>query len=222
MSRRVRRPSAVPESGRQSGIDQPAGTSPAPGAQQALRAAFLRRAVPLLERLSERASPEVLTAALAAPSDVGGVASLLSDLAPLGIELETVDPLAEAMARGAAAKEELLRSAGGALAAGTVARALGISRQAVDKRRRRGALLAVPSGSGDHLYPACQFTESGGVLSGLDEVLAAFEVRDPWVQLAVLLGAAPSLDGRSAVEALREGDVEGAAAVARAFGEQGA
>lgn len=198
------------------------GTSPE-SPRQALRAAFLRRSVSLLERLSEQASAETLTAALAAPSDVGGVAMLLSDLASLDVELDTVDPLAEALARGAAVKQELLAGAGGAWSAGRVARMLGISRQAIDKRRQRRAILAVPSGAGDYLYPAGQFTPHG-VLTGLDEFLRAFPDADenPWTQLSVLLAPADSLGGRSALDALRAGNVAGAADVARTFGEHGA
>jgi transposase len=103
----------------------------------------------MLERLSESASPEALEAALSAPTDLGGVASLLSDLAPLGADISAVDPLVEAMARGAVIKRELLQSAGGVLSSSQVASAPGITRQAVDKRRRRRALLAVPAGSGE-------------------------------------------------------------------------
>jgi hypothetical protein len=86
-----------------------------------------------------------------------------------------------------------------------------------------GALLAVPSGAGDYLYPAGQFTPEG-VLAGLDEFLRAFPdaAEDPWTQLSVLLAPASSLGGRSALDALRAGDVAGARGVARTFGEHGA
>ena len=98
---------------------------------------------------SSAAPAAVLKTALSSPTDVGGVASLLSDLAPLGLDFSAVDPLVESMARGAAVKAELLKSAGGGLTSSQVAKALGMTRQAVDKRRLRRTLLAVPSGSGD-------------------------------------------------------------------------
>src|SRR5438128_279970 len=104
-------------------------------AQRALAQAFLKRSVKMLERVCSSASSDALNSALAAPTDVGGVATLLSDLAPLNVDLSAVDPFVEAMARGAAIKQELLESAGGALTSGQVAAALGITRQAVDKRR---------------------------------------------------------------------------------------
>jgi len=65
------------------------------------------------------------------------------------------------MARGAAIKQELLASGGGGLTSSQVSSVLGITRQAVDKRRIRHALLAVPNGSGEYVYPACQFSATG-------------------------------------------------------------
>jgi hypothetical protein len=79
---------------------------PAGSARQALAQAFLKRSVKMLERVSSTASSEALESALSSATDVGGVTSLLSDLAPLGIDLAAVEPFVEAMARGAAIKRE--------------------------------------------------------------------------------------------------------------------
>jgi hypothetical protein len=175
----------------------------------------------MLERVSSSASSEALKSALSSPTDVGGVATLLSDLAPLDVDLSSVDPLVEAMALGATVKQELLTSGGGGLTSSQVASALGITRQAVDKRRIRHALLAVPNGSGEYLYPTCQFT-STGVIPGLDDVLRAFQIRSPWTQLSVLLAPAPGLGGKTILEALKSGAIERAIAIAASFGEQAA
>jgi hypothetical protein len=200
--------------------------SPAPKNQaetvrRALMKTFLQRSGEMLERLSAAASSDTLHAALAAPSDVGGVATLLSDLAPLGLDLGTLDPLVESLARGALVKQDLLRQAGGALTAGQVAELLGISRQAVDKRRHRGTLLAVPTGSGENVYPACQFTPDG-VVPHLESVLGAIGSDSPWTRLSLLLAPAPALAGKNLVAALSAGHIDKAVAVAAAFGEQGA
>jgi len=197
------------------------GRHPADSARQALAQAFLKRSVKMLERVSSSASSEALKSALSSPTDVGGVASLLSDLAPLGVDLSAVDPFMEAMARGAAIKQELLTSGGGGLTSSQVSSVLGITRQAVDKRRGRRALLAVPNGSGEYVYPACQFT-SDGVITGLEEVLRAFQIRSPWTQLSVLLASAPALGGKTILEALKSGVIERAIAIAASFGEQAA
>src|SRR6266700_3748388 len=179
---------------------RPTGRHSAESARQALAQAFLKRSVKMLERVSSSASSEALTSALSSPTDVGGLASLLSDLAPLDVALSAVDPFLEAMARGAAIKQELLTSSGGCLTASQMASALGITRQAVDKRRNRRALLAVPNGSGEYVYPACQFT-SDGVIPGLEDVLRAFQIHSPWTQLSVLLAATPALGGKTILEA---------------------
>jgi len=197
------------------------GGHPVDSARQALAQAFLKRSVKMLERVSSSASSEALKSALSSPTDVGGVASLLSDLAPLGVDLSAVDPFMEAMARGAAIKQELLTSGGGGLTSSQVSSALGITRQAVDKRRSRRALLAVPNGSGDYVYPACQFT-SDGVITGLEEVLRAFQIQSPWTQLSVLLASAPALGGKTILETLKSGAIERATAIAASFGEQAA
>jgi hypothetical protein len=193
----------------------------AENARRALAQAFLKRSVKMLERVSSSASSEALKSALSSPTDVGGVATLLSDLAPLDVDFSSVDPFVEAMALGAVIKQELLTSGGGGLTSSQVASALGITRQAVDKRRIRHALLAVPNGSGEYLYPACQFT-STGVIPCLEEVLRAFQIRNPWTQLSALLAPAPALGGKTILEALKSGAIERAIAIAASFGEQAA
>jgi hypothetical protein len=197
------------------------GRHPVDSARQALAQAFLKRSVRMLERVSSSASSEALKSALASPTDVGGVACLLSDLAPLGVDLSAVDPFIDAIERGAAIKRELLICSGGGLTSSQVASALGITRQAVDKRRSRSALLAMPNGSGEYVYPACQFTPDG-VIPGFEEVLRAFQIRNPWTQLSVLLASAAALGGKTILEVLRSGAIERAIAVAASFGEQAA
>jgi hypothetical protein len=189
--------------------------------RRALAQTFLKRSVRMLERVSSAASPETLKTALSSPTDLGGVASLLSDLAPLGLDLSSVDPFVEALAHGAAVKRELMERAGGGLKSSQVASALGITRQAVDKRRSRRALLAVPTGSGEYLYPASQFT-SDGVVLGITEVLQAFQIQNPWTQLSVLLAPTPALGGKTILEALKAGEAKKAISVVASFGEQAA
>jgi len=181
---------------------------------------FRRRTEALIERIAAGASDEALAAALEAPSDVGGLARLLSDLAAIGMNVESIDPFAEAIARGVEAKQELLREAGGGWSSTRVATHLGMTRQGVDKRRKGGKLLALQSGQGDYLYPVCQFTEHG-VLPGIDRFLAACPSSGGWTRLDLLLTPAEEIGDRSPLEALRHGDVEAAQRVASMFGELG-
>ena len=66
-------------------------------------------------------------------------------------------------------REALLKRADGVLSAAEVGHLLQLTRQAVDKRRRTGALLALRQGSGWR-YPRCQFTDADTV-PGLAEVV---------------------------------------------------
>lgn len=135
--------------------------------------------------------------------------------------------LAEALARGAEAKEALLRWAGGAWTVDEVAAHLGISRQAVNKRRIAGTLLAVEAGD-CFLYPRFQFTEDG-VLEGLPAVLQAIDTESGWMKLQVLftytLRTSPERAGEppeTILEALQRGRTEDAVHAARSWGTQGA
>lgn len=178
--------------------------------------AFFTRYSNLLERLGQVAPDTAIADALAAPDEVGGLAALLAQVGP--VTPAAGDPLASARARGAQAKGELLQNAGGALRLGEVASRLGVSAQAVHARRKRGTLLAVPQANGEWLYPACQFGPDGA-LPGLGTVLQAFSVRSPWTQLAVLLAPAPSLGGRTPLQALHEGHPAAAAEAVSTYGE---
>jgi hypothetical protein len=136
--------------------------------------------------------------------------------------LPTSDPLAKARLRGAVAMRELLGADGGALSAAEVGALLGVSRQAVDKRRRAGQLLAVDLPRRGLLYPAWQFTEQGSTLPGLGEVLAALREHDPWARARFFVTGNDRLEGRRPLDALRNGELEPVLAAAGEFGRHGA
>jgi hypothetical protein len=169
-----------------------------------VQAAFLRRALSALERIAGSAPTKTLTEALAAPTDVGSLAQLLSRSEVVGSAVTELDPLAPALARNVAHRQRLLTLAGGTLSADEVGQILGITRQAVDKRRRAGTLLTVQEGSAWR-YPACQFAD-GKVMAGIPEVVRGFSSASPWVKLDFLLTPDTVLAGRTALEALKAGD----------------
>ena len=80
------------------------------------------------------------------------------------------DPLAKARLRGLVAQRELLDAEGGGLTGSEMAEALGVSRQAVDKRRKAHQLLALEAPKRGLVYPGGQLTGTG-LLPGLAEVL---------------------------------------------------
>jgi len=104
----------------------------------------------------------------------------------------TGQPYLDALERGREARKELLAAEGGVMSSSAVAEHLGISRQAVDKRRRSGRLLAVTAGKRGYVYPAWQFTEDG-VLPGFEEVLADLSDHDPMMHVIFFLGEADNM-----------------------------
>ena len=87
-----------------------------------------------------------------------------------------------------------------------IARVLGgVSRQAVDDRRRRRTLLALRTADGAWVYPQLQLDDRNRVLRGLPEVLACFDADtiDGWTLASVLTTPQDALGGRSIVEHLR-------------------
>lgn len=190
-----------------------------PKPESVLRQAFLSRSVAMLERVSNSATLDDLKEAIAAPTDLGGLARLIGRMAE--VQTTDIDPFAAAYARAVQSKRELAAEAGGLMSATAVAALLEISRQAVDKRRRREQLLAIPSSSGGYVYPAVQFLD-GAVADGLEQVIPAINSSSPWTKLSFLLGTSESLGKKRIIDALREGRVEQVVEIARGFGEHAA
>jgi hypothetical protein len=112
---------------------------------------------------------------------------------------------ARALIRGIEIAEQDLKTAGGTFGLGDVMRLLRVSRQAIDKKVKADALLAVPGPGNERRYPACQF-RSDGVVPGLREVLQALPSRDPWFRLNFLVNPASRLSGARPYEMLQRGD----------------
>ena len=135
--------------------------------------------------------------------------------------LVAADPLADARLRGLAIRDELLQREGGTLAVEQVAAHLGLTRQAVDKRRRAGKLLGLHTGRRGYAYPAWQLGQNG-VLQGFEETLSALTVQDPWMQAAFFLSGDPRLEGATPLDELRRGNVEAVRRAASGYGRHGA
>jgi hypothetical protein len=164
---------------------------------------------------------EGLVRAASAPSNAE-LLFWLFEQAALGDALEE-RPLVRARLRGVRQRRELLGAEGGAVSSGEAAELLGITPQAVDKRRRAGKLLALPVGRA-YLYPVWQFDERGrgGVVSGLEEVLGSFGVEDAWMKASFFLRQNGRLGDQRPLDALRDGEIEAVEGAARAYGEHGA
>jgi len=125
------------------------------------------------------------------------------------------DPLAAARLRGLRAKKRLLEAEGGVVPGRELAQAIGITRQAVDKRRLAGKLIGIDLGKRGYAYPVWQIG-----LNGMDAVLAELAEYDPWTQALFMLSANPWLNGETPLATLRRGELDEVLNAARLYGEQ--
>ncbi len=175
--------------------------------KQPLHHVFVTRALRAVAGLAESMQADAIQKVVSEPSDYDVLLAALQAEPALDL-FAREDPLAAARLRGVKMKRELLAQEGGTLGAQEVADLLRISRQAVHKRFRAGRLLAVQCGRHGFAFPAWQFV-AGGVLAGLDEVLAALDDSlGPWMSLAFFLNDNLELDGDTPLEALRRGEKE--------------
>ncbi|MEO0013584.1 MAG: hypothetical protein RLZZ535_1973 [Cyanobacteriota bacterium] len=155
-------------------------------------------------------------------NDPQGLKSLIDNLlsSEFLAQLEKDDPLLEAKLKGVQHKLELLNYQGKkALTSSEVAAVLGISRQAVDNRRKNNSLLGLSLGSRGYRYPAWQFT-NGSVLRGWSEVLSNMEHLDDWSKLIFMLTGDIRLDNKIPLECLRNAQINEVVLAARAYGLQ--
>lgn len=168
-----------------------------------LREAFLRRSMDTITRIAAHADLKILSEALAASTGFGTLARVLADTATTEAALVDLDPLAPLVARNAEHRVQILDAAGGTFSSTEAAQQLGVSRQAIEKRRRANTLLAVRIG-GDWRYPRCQFDEATGtVVAGLPKLLDVFAEAGPWVAMDFLLTPDEVLGNETPMQRLR-------------------
>ncbi|MGH9288668.1 MAG: hypothetical protein ACRD0V_10360 [Acidimicrobiales bacterium] len=84
----------------------------------------------------------------------------------------------------------------------------GVSRQAIEERRRRRTILALRTADDVWVYPAFQLDDRNRVVRGLAQVLERFRPEmpdDEWMVAAFVAASQPGLGDRSIVEHLRSG-----------------
>jgi hypothetical protein len=182
--------------------------------------AFYSRVLRAFRRLENDLPSTLIDDATAAPSDYLVAVEALTSASET-TQLIVEDPFIAAKLRGLKRKQQMLETAGGALTSEQAAEVLGISRQAVDKRRAAAQLLALTQGRRGYSYPSFQF-EDGKPITGLEEVLAELKELDPWMQMVFFTSPNERLGDRTPLERLKKGLVSEVKAAATGFGEQGA
>lgn len=165
---------------------------PDPAVTGAPQEALRRRITETLLRAVDTLPDDVVADALAAASPLESAALVLGSAA--SPDLGRATSWTRALLRGARLKEQVVRAAGGLLRTGEVADLLGISPQAVQQRRARRTLLALPTPQGNWGYPALQFN-GDGVRAGVQAVIAVNPEIDPWERLSILTEMADGTDG---------------------------
>lgn len=185
-----------------------------------LREALLTRWLVTATEALQRISTSRLGEAAAASTNVEAVLRVLE--APEMVD--RTDPeqiLAGARARGLEARQQLLDAEGGAWTVEQVASHLGLSRQAVDKRRKAGKLLGLTMGRRGFLYPSWQFARRG-VLPGWETILRELAAHDPWAQVIFMLSPSDRLSEQRPLDVLRHERVDEVKEAALVYGEHGA
>ena len=182
--------------------------------------AFYSRVLRAFRQLENDLPSTLIDEATAAPTDYLVAVEALSS-APETTQLVAEDPFIAAKFRGLRRKQQMLEAAGGALSSEQVAEVLGVSRQAVDKRRASNQLLALTQGKRGYSYPSFQF-EDGKTMTGLEGVLGELKDLDPWMQMVFFTTPSERLGGKTPLEKLRKDLVSDVMAAASGYGEQGA
>ena len=145
-----------------------------------------------------------LVEAVKAPTDYSVLVEALNQEETLAPRC-TSGPLAAARLRGMDAKRRLLSHEGRALSSIEAAERLGMTRQAVDKRRRDGKLLAVELDKKGYFYPCWQFG-----LEGFETILRDLgeKSNDTWEHMSFFVNPSDLLMDRTPLDALRDGKKE--------------
>lgn len=180
----------------------------------------LRRAVGgAVAGLSEPQVAQALTSA----TDIEALLAVMSDPAAY----QPVEPprpdarLAAARLRGNAAAAAILDGSD-MVGADDLAKAIGQTRQSVDKQRKLKRLLAIQRDARSFRFPLWQ-VHDGRVVAGLDRVLQVLDTRGagPWEAYRFFTMRSPRLADRTPIQALKRGQVDQVLALAADYGEQG-
>jgi hypothetical protein len=114
-------------------------------------------------------------------------------------QIQKSDPLARAFLDGLDAKARLIEQNGGVFKTEEVAEYLGITPQAVNKRRALQQLVGLTFRKRGYVFPAWQFTDRGTV-AGLEQVLRTLGDHDEWMQNVFFVNPNTRLGGRRPLE----------------------
>lgn len=109
-------------------------------------------------------------------------------------------------AAGAELVERLKLAEGGAWTGAELQRRFGLSAAVLHRRRKEHRILYWRDARHEFHYPQWQFTATGALLPGLQEVLQTFRSVDEWRLMSYFLNPRRQLDDRRPLDLLRGGE----------------
>jgi hypothetical protein len=179
------------------------------------KAAFVTRSLNAVGYLAEASTRNTLLEAASAEADTMVLLNALDNPATL-LKWGATAPGVEARIRGLREQHRLLSAEGGVCSARELGELLQLTRQAIDKRRKSGKLIALDLGRHGFRYPVWQI-QDGAVLPGLDRVIAELSECDPWTQVAFMLSPNSWLGDETPLAVLRRGEADRVVATAELF-----
>jgi hypothetical protein len=115
---------------------------------------------------------------------------------------------------------ELQNAEGGALSGADLKSRWGLTAAVLHRRRKEHRIIYWRDSRHDFFYPQWQFTETGALLAGIQEVLKIFDSDDEWRVMRHFLGARKQLGERRPLDLLRDGEIDTVIAHARNHGAE--
>jgi hypothetical protein len=122
---------------------------------------------------------------------------------------------------GREAVRQLQTMEGGAWRTSELHSLFSISSAVLHRRRTEFRIIFWRDAKGDFFYPKWQFTPTGAVLMGIEEILQIFRSTDEWGVVSYFLSPRKSLRNKRPLDLLREGRAAEAIEKARLHAEEG-
>jgi hypothetical protein len=153
------------------------------------------------------------------PKEVSA-ANFIEQVATEYIRAKNRSAIDRALKRGVLIRKTMEEDEGGARSSEQVAKFLGLTRQAIDQRRKARKLIAWQDQAGHWRFPVWQFDSNGLPFRELPAILEELP-GDPWSDMIFFLTDDQTLGGRP-LDILRRGKGNRVRLAAMRFGRQGA
>lgn len=104
--------------------------------------------------------------------------------------------------------EQMQAAEGGAWTGAELLARFGLTPAVLHRRRKEHRIVSWRNSRHEFYYPQWQFTPTGALLPGLQEVLRIFCSQDEWRLMSYFLGARRQLADRRPLDLLRAGEIE--------------